>query len=873
MKRIYLFFVFLLAVFSNIFATAGVDSEKLLDYVVIYSGDEISSKILYTYNEDGSLKQTETLMPDRNGDLANNSKKVYGYDSEGRMSDYESYVWHASSMTYIGSPELDPKKHITYGADGKTSEVDYYKWDSNTAAWGEHVYMHGVYNYQDGNVIVEDRERWLNDKWNPGDRRRYVCDEKGRTVVLVRYNCTYKFEVGDYVYTPTDSIEYSYDDNDNILEQTSYMNLYDDVWGISERNKYEYTYDEYGNISRKVTYKWTDWLEQWDLLSDLTYENHYVKKSDALELPYRKDFANGDTLDDMVIEDGNEDGTTWKVEDGMLVCSSSVKSEAPEILYTPAIEMSTGYQVKVAFNARLKDESKPVQMQMILCSNDDEMSPLGTIGDIHKIESAESSEIYGYIVAPKDGAYRIGLTFDNNCVGGVVCIDTLSVYNYCPSNTPTPPYGLSAIAANDMSLQIQLDFYAPMYSVDGGLVSHVDKMEVYRNDSEEPVYTTGQVGASLVTRWIDTNAVKGENVYKIYAYANGQRSDAATIMAVAGYARPDVVKNLSVVEDESHSCTVSWEKPDGINGGELYDSPIYYTVIRNNEVVVAQNITETSAVDNTIELMYDQTYVFYVILSNNASGEGRTTVSEMYFVGEPYKAPYAESFAGGNMSTIWMAEKLEGLNSAWGIGDKAYSPDTDSQDNDGGLASFMSTNVSAGTVTRFTSAKIDISNLEEPALSFYIYQTSAERTMDRLAVEVSRNDGKYHVVADTIYVSGNQADGWAKKVISLEEYKGEESLRLSFVGVAAGVNNINIDNISVQEMSEVGIADNAVAKHLVYADGNGNIVVVANEESNISIYNLNGQKVYSSFAERLCLGVEAGIYIVDIDGVRYKVII
>lgn len=863
----------LLAVFPYLFAATGSKSEKLLDYVVIYSGENVSSKILYSYNEDGSLKQTETLMPDRDGNLANNSKKVYGYDSEGRLNDYESYVWHASSMAYIGSPELDAKKHIYYGADGKISEVDYYKWDSNIANWGEHVYMHGVYNYQDGNVIVEDRDKWLNDKWNPGDRRRYVCDDKGRTVKLIRYNCSFKFEVGDYVYTVTDSIEYSYDDHDNILEQTSYMNLYDDVWAIGERNKYEYTYDEYGNISKKITYKWTDWQQKWDLLSELTYENHYVSSSTGVELPYRKDFAGGDTLDDMVIEDGNEDGSTWRVEDGALVCSSAEKSDAPEILYTPAIEMSRDYQVKVVFNARVKDASKPVQMQMILCSNDEEMSPLGTIGDIHKIESAESSEIYGYIVAPKDGAYRIGLTFDNNCVGGVVCIDTLSVYNYCPSNTPTPPYGLSAIAANDMSLQIQLDFYAPMYSVDGGLVSHVDKMEVYRNDSEEPVYTTGQVGASLVTRWIDTNAVKGENVYKIYAYANGQRSDAATVMAVAGYARPDYVKNLSVVEDETHSCTVSWDKPDGIDGGEMYDSPVYYTVIRNNEYIVAEDITETSVIDNAIELQSGQTYVFYVILSNNASGEGRTTVSEVYFVGEPYMAPFAESFAGGNLSAQWVTEKLEGLKTGWGIGDRAYSPDAEPQDNDGGLASFMSTNVSEGTVSRLTSAKIDISGLEKPALSFYIYQTSAERTQDRLAVEVSRNDGKYHVVTDTVYVSGNTADGWVKKVVPLDAYEGEKSFRLSFVGVAAGVNNINIDNISVQELEEVGIVSNVAGKHLVYADGNGNIVVNASGAASVRIYNMSGQMVYSAFVDRLCLGVAQGIYVVEVDGIKYKVII
>lgn len=133
-------------------------------------------------------------------------------------------------------------------------------------------------------------------------------------------------------------------------------------------------------------------------------------------------------------------------------------------------------------------------------------------------------------------------------MGSQVAIDTLTVYNYRPSNTPMEPYGLSAIAANDQSLQVQIDFYAPVYTIGGDVLGNVDKMEVYRNGSAEPVYTTEEVGASLVTRWVDTHAVKGENTYEIYAYANGQKSDPATILVVAGYARPAEVRNLSIVE-------------------------------------------------------------------------------------------------------------------------------------------------------------------------------------------------------------------------------------------------------------------------------------------------------------------------------------
>lgn len=868
MKRLYLFALFSLTA-TVLFAADG-NSGKKLDHVFVYSGEEVSSKIIYIYNSDGSLKETQTLMPDNDGELVNNGKEVYGYDDEGRVNDYESYVWHASSMTWRGNTKDGAKTHTTFDAEGRIAEVDYYKWDSSVEAWGEHVYQHGVYTY-DGNWATEDRERWLNNTFSPSDRRRYEYDSEGRVITLVRYNRVFSFEIGDYKYNPTDSVTYSYDNHGNITEQSSFMYL--DSWALGERLKYEYTYDEYGNIATETSYRWDDSIDDWMSGSTLTYENHYLADTDTYALPYRRDFSK-EGIDGFDTDDGNADGQVWRIENGALVCSSSVASEAPDILYLPPLEMASANEVKVAFNARLLNEGDSAQIQMILCSNDEELTPLGAIGSAYTLKPGEGSEIVGYIVAPQDGAFRIGICFNNMITGAQVAVDTLSVYNYRPSNTPMEPYGVSAIAANDQSLQVQLDFYAPVYTVAGEPLGHVDKMEVYRNGSADPVYTTEAVGSSLVTRWVDTGAVKGENTYEIYAYANGQKSDPAIVLVVAGYARPDVVKNLTITELSDCSCIISWEKPDGIDGGELYDCPIYYTVLRNNETIVAYDVTETSVIDNTISCDYGQTTVSYTIISHNLSGEGARTYSELYYVGTPYPAPFAESFAGSMMSYQWMTDKLEGLDGGWGVGAQAYSPDTEAQDGDGGLASFMATNVSTGTKTRLTSPKIDISNLTEPALGFYIYQTTGEKSGDNLVVEVSRNNGAFEAVADPIYVSGNETEGWVQKIIPLDAYKGEKALRLSFVGEAVdGTTNINIDRIMVHERAQVGVAEQLADRHVAYATGDGQIVVKTAPDRlyAIAVYSVSGQQVYAARGNEAVIDVEPGIYVVDIEGARYKI--
>ena len=458
-------------------------------------------------------------------------------------------------------------------------------------------------------------------------------------ITLVRYNRVFSFETGDYKYNPTDSVTYSYDDHGNITEQSSYMYL--DAWALGERLKYEYTYDEYDNIATETSYRWDDSIDDWMSGSTLTYENHYLADNDTYALPYHRDFSQ-DGLDGFDTEDGNADSQVWRIEDGALVCSSSVVSEAPDILYLPPLEMLSANEVRVAFNARLLNEGDSTQIQMILCSNDDELTTLGTIGNIHTIKS----------------------------------------------------------------------------------------------------------------------------------------------------------------------------------------------------------------------------------------GEGARTYSELYYIGTPYPAPFTESFAGSMMSYQWMSDKLEGLDGGWGIGAQAYSPDTESQDGDGGLASFMATNVSLGTKTRLTSPKIDISNLTEPALGFYIYQTTGEKSGDNLVVEVSRNNGAFETVAGPLYVSGNETEGWVQMIIPLDAYKGEKTLRLSFVGEAVdGTTNINIDHIMVHERAQVGVAEQLADKHVAYATGDGQIVVrtAPDREYAIDVYSVSGQKVYATRGSEAVVDVEPGIYVVDIEGARYKI--
>lgn len=852
---------------------SGVSAGRQLDYFIVYSGNDVVNKTTFVYNENGLVKESIVYRPNQVGELTYNSKEIYDYDGEGRVTFYESYVWDAFTASFIGNSKVGSKKDVAYDNDGKIDYIDYYKWDNNIGAWLEHVYMHGDFVY-DGLQATETRQKWLNDSWVDSDKYEYLYDENSRIVEEIAYTYSFDFSQGGYVYKPADKTLYAYDEFGNITEQASYFAGYEeDSWSLATKIRNEYTYDEYNNILTKNEYTWRDWLDDWQLSSSLVYDNHYVS-SDYLDLPYSNDFNSQSSIDGFVVDDGNSDGDTWRLEDGSVVCSSSVKSEAPEILYTPALYMTTGYEVKITFKVRVADVSHPSNMQLILCSNDEKKTPMGPIGDIVEVSSTEYVDIERYVIVPNEGPYCIGICFDNNLTESMLYLDDLEAFNYRSSATPQPPYSLQAIAANDASLQVQLDFYAPRYTIDGNILSHVDKMEVYRNDSEYPVYVTGEVGATLVTRWVDTDAERGKNVYKIYAYSDSLRSDAAAVSVVVGYSRPGIVKNLSIKEDNNHNCILSWERPDGMNGGELYDGPIYYTVIRNNEYVIAEATEETTVIDNSIDVEYGQVPVYYRIIPTNESGEGEVTYSDMLFVGEPLGVPFVESFAGGGPVHYWMNDKISGLDAGWGIGARAYAPDAYPQDNDGGMASFMSTNVKEGTITRFTNEKIDISTLESPVVSFFVYHTNDIITDDALVVEASADNGDFIELTDEIHVSGAPENGWKRYVLPLDDFKGTKGLRLGFKGISGGVNNVHLDNIVVADESDiVGLEYVSGDDGILIYSYNGSIIVKSFEECEFSVFSIRGELIYRVNDSECSFEVDPGMYLVKCGNVISKVFV
>ena len=854
------------AMLSSIVATP-LAAQDVVTYVMVHntSDNALVNRIDYTYDPQNRVVEELTRVPNSEGDFDNYYRENYGYDDQDRRNVVEKLLWDETQWFWYPNSTIDDQRTVTvFNNDNRPAEIFYYsQFDSNTEKWGDEYEAHGVFEY-DGNTGSEVRT--TKETYPDGSPKEtqeifeYTYDNQQRIVEKIK---NFYLNNGlQEIKEPTDRWVYEYDDHGNatLEEQYTYSGS---SWALMYSYKYTYEYDGEGKITRKTQSNYVEISDAYEPYSDFTYE-YFYGTNDALELDYANNFDAADALDGFTTEDGNKDGNTWTLTGGSLQVTSAQASEAPEILYLPAIRFSTDNEVEITFNARLA-EGDTANVQMILCSNDNAHTPLGTIGEIHKVVSTEYTQVLGRVVAEKNSPYVIGICFDNNCTGTTLVIDDLAVKNGRSTDTPMAPYYLRATAERTGLLQVSLTYAPYTFTIGGEYIESVDKTELYRDGVEDPIFSTGEVSTSLEQRFIDeTIPERGEYTYRVYCYKDGLRSDATTVSVKVGYPVPHPITGFKAVENEDHTVTLSWDAP------AAEDGDVKYWIIRNNEVEVARDFTGTSFTDRTIDTSAGQTYVFYRVQPYNEIGASNNCYSESLFVGEPSATPFRESWPGKTGTHLWLEDMINGIDQAWGYA-SSYN-DIDPQDGDGGMAMFLSTQIEPGYATRLTSEKIDLSSTTAPEVAFYMYIYPGEVSNDALVIEASTDNGEFQIVSAPISASMPETSGWRQHIVPLEGFAGEKNVRIAFRGISDATYDIAIDNVVVGEHGCAGISQATVTNARVYAAA-GTITVESDAVSDIRIYSISGTPIYSANAQSARVQAAPGAYIVTVDGKATKVLV
>ncbi len=539
--------------------------------------------------------------------------------------------------------------------------------------------------------------------------------------------------------------------------------------------------------------------------SSATVSNSITVGSE-LTPPYSNNFDNDDALELWTILDANEDNSTWRPYNGMLAYEYNDKNPGDDYAVTPGLKLKAGnvYNINVTASNTYPDErvavyvgKKPVKDELnieVIAPTDITYEPR-----VHKLSGSFRPE--------SDGIYYFAIKACSDFDCSTLYVDNFSVTEV-EAKAPAMPENLTVKAGDKGALSAEIKFNAPTLSIKGAALESIDACVIERDGKEISRLTNINPGQEVTVK-DDNGLSNGFHTYKVYAVLNSQIGNHSEKKVYIGIDVPGAVLNLKAVEDVNAMGTinVTWDAPSvGQNGG--YIDPAKLTYIISVGVGGENKQTKATSYTDKINVSDKQIYQGYSVYAENEVGSGRNVWQTVVAIAGPaIIAPMYESFSDVTMkSGPWITDATKGE-----IGEARWTPCDGSavfcgtQDNDNGVVMFDATKKDVSSIIQ--SPKVDISKLNKPQVSFWVYMTGKS---DFINVGISA-DSKDYEALKTIYMN-EKAVGWQRYTIDLSNWKNTKYIRIGFDAVASASNTdvTAIDNFAVSDMRQYDLGVNSI---------------------------------------------------------------
>lgn len=522
-----------------------------------------------------------------------------------------------------------------------------------------------------------------------------------------------------------------------------------------------------------------------------------VNGQETLTPPYTQDFYSTSDFNTMTVIDANSDGNTWTYASYDPISWSSAgrytgstDNSADDWMITPALELKAGYIYKFSVNAiGVTGYTNNLEVLLGTAATADAMTTSVT-GKIVLTEKAKNT-YFGEISVTSDGTYYIGLHITADANQGSIYVDDLKIEAGLLGAAPAAVSAFTATpAVEEAKAVMKLSFTAPDKTNSGAELTEITNIMVYRGT--EKIADLGAATPGAEVTYTDITPVVGNNTYKVICVNTAGEGSEATVSKYISFTTPSAPTNVVLTETEEGQ-TITWDAvTTGANASYLFiPENVTYTITRSDKVEIAKGITECTVTDTYTKDDEGQNLIYYTVTAVNEGGSSSATSSNKILVGNPYTGEYAESFANYSYSTTtWQAESgwVTKISSPY---NPAISAD---QDGNNGFIGFSS--YSSGTTARLISPIINVSDMQNPRLSFYIYHAATTYT-DKVVPELLIN-GEYTELHEGITVNG-AAEGWTKYNFDLTKEQATKDFQLSFKAVAGGGYLVAIDNITIKD--------------------------------------------------------------------------
>lgn len=529
-----------------------------------------------------------------------------------------------------------------------------------------------------------------------------------------------------------------------------------------------------------------------------------VNGQETLTPPYTQDFYSTSDFNTMTLIDANNDGKTWAYS-SYDPCNFSpsgyyigaTENGADEWMITPVLELKAGYTYKFSMKA-IGTAGYTNNIEVFVGNAATAEAMTTSVAPKTEITTRANNYINGEITATSDGTYYLGIHLTADANQSSIYVDDIKIEAGLMGAAPAAVSAFTATPAiEEAKAVMKLTFTAPDKTNSGAELTEITNIMVYRGT--EKIADLGAATPGAEVTYTDITPVVGNNTYKVICVNTAGEGSEATVSKYISFTTPSAPTNVVLTETEEGQ-TITWDAvTTGANASYLFiPENVTYTITRSDKVEIAKGITECTVTDTYAKDGEGQDLIYYTVTAVNEGGSSSATSSNKILVGNPYTGEYAESFANYSYSTTtWQAE------SGWNIKTSSYYSPAISADQDGnnGFVGFSS--YSSGTTARLVSPIINVSEMQNPRLSFYVYHAATTYT-DKVVPELLIN-GEYTELCEGITVNGD-VEGWTKYNFDLTKEQVAGDFQLSFKAIAGGGYCVAIDNITIKDALAYNLA-------------------------------------------------------------------
>ena len=542
-------------------------------------------------------------------------------------------------------------------------------------------------------------------------------------------------------------------------------------------------------------------------------ESNRCLSAGSMTVPFTEGFDTADDFALWTIEDLNG-GATWKYNGGSTEQVAeyeydSNKLPADDWLISPPIRLEAGKAYKISYKWRAMMKAYPESFEVMLGTSSAAASMTTELGrHVNVSNTAYESAAKGFSV-DKDGDYYIGIHCFSAGYMYILRVDDIAVVEI-DNRVPATVDDLEVVAADRGAHAATVRFTVPTLDNKGGKLESVSSATISRDGKQLAVLTGLKPGDPV--EYEDTT-VDGDGFVKYSVSCANEVGDgvAAVAEVYVGVDAPGAVGKLTISESDNHPVLV-WTAPaEGVNGGWFDADAVTYRIVRSDGSVVAEACADTRFTDTSYTSpAKGQDAVWYLVTPYVGTTKGAYAQSELLLCGKPYPTPATETFANADMKFYpWISQSSTAVNYAWTLDNMGYNPQTSDQNGDRGLATFHSVGEPDGVVSYFYSPKFDISGLDSPVVSFYMYHADGEGDgcVDLL---VSAGSDTFSPIEGAETIARTSATGWVRHAVSLKAYKDAEWVRIGFKATGDTKADIYIDNVSIDSQIDTDLAVTAL---------------------------------------------------------------